>query len=48
MDAHIYTYEDSLSKIERVKNELKERLKKYCILHATFEFENQECQNTNR
>lgn len=47
MDAHIYTCENSLLEIEKMKNELKERLKKYSILHATFEFENQECQNAN-
>lgn len=43
IDAHIYTRENDMSKIELIKNEIKTRLQKYNIKHATLEFECDEC-----
>jgi len=43
IDAHIYTRVKLLSEIEKIKKEIKRKLKKYNIKHATFEFECEEC-----
>jgi cobalt-zinc-cadmium efflux system protein len=45
LDAHVYSCERDVEKIERLKQEIKERLKKYRILHSTLEFECDECKN---
>jgi len=44
LDAHVYTCERDVGKIELIKREIKERLKKYRILHSTLEFECEECK----
>jgi cobalt-zinc-cadmium efflux system protein len=44
LDAHVYSCERDLEKIELMKQEIKERLKKYRILHSTLEFECEECK----
>ena len=43
IDAHIYTKENNMGKIEITKSEIKKRLEKYNIKHATLEFECDEC-----
>jgi cobalt-zinc-cadmium efflux system protein len=43
IDAHIFTKEGSMTKIEKIKGEIKKRLEKYNIKHATLEFECEEC-----
>lgn len=43
MDAHVYTKETDMMKIEKIKNEIKKKLVKYNIKHATLEFECEEC-----
>ena len=43
LDAHVYSCEREVEKIEGMKQEIKERLKKYRILHSTLEFECNEC-----
>ncbi len=45
LDAHVYTCEQDVEKIEQIKQEIKERLKKYRILHSTLEFECEECRD---
>ena len=44
LDAHVYSCERDVEKIEQMKQEIKERLKKYRILHSTLEFECEECK----
>lgn len=44
LDAHVYSCERDLDKTEQMKQEIKERLKKYRILHSTLEFECNECK----
>jgi cobalt-zinc-cadmium efflux system protein len=44
LDAHVYSCERDVEKIDRIKREIKERLKKYRILHSTLEFECNECR----
>jgi cobalt-zinc-cadmium efflux system protein len=44
LDAHVYSCEKDVEKIELMKQEIKERLKKYRILHSTLEFECNECK----
>jgi cobalt-zinc-cadmium efflux system protein len=44
LDAHVYSCEKDLEKIELMKQEIKVRLKKYRILHSTLEFECNECK----
>jgi cobalt-zinc-cadmium efflux system protein len=44
LDAHVYTCERDVEKIEQIKQEIKENLKKYRILHSTLEFECNECE----
>ena len=45
LDAHVYSCERDVEKIEQMKQEIKERLKKYQILHSTLEFECEECKD---
>jgi cobalt-zinc-cadmium efflux system protein len=45
LDAHVYSCEQSMKRIEVIKTEIKERLKKYKILHSTLEFECEECKD---
>lgn len=45
LDAHVYSCERDVEKIEKMKQEIKERLKKYRILHSTLEFECKECKD---
>jgi cobalt-zinc-cadmium efflux system protein len=45
LDAHVYSCEREVEKIEVMKQEIKERLKKYRILHSTLEFECDECKD---
>lgn len=45
LDAHVYSCERDAEKIELLKQEIKERLKKYRILHSTLEFECNECKD---
>ncbi|MEI7856767.1 MAG: cation diffusion facilitator family transporter [Methanomicrobiales archaeon] len=45
LDAHVYSCEQDVGKIEQMKLEIKERLKKYRILHSTLEFECNECRD---
>jgi cobalt-zinc-cadmium efflux system protein len=45
LDAHVYSCERDVERIEQIKREIKERLKKYRILHSTLEFECNECKN---
>jgi cobalt-zinc-cadmium efflux system protein len=45
LDAHVYSCEQDVEKIEQMKQEIKERLKKYRILHSTLEFECEECKD---
>jgi cobalt-zinc-cadmium efflux system protein len=44
LDAHVYSCERDAETIEQMKLEIKERLKKYRILHSTLEFECEECK----
>lgn len=48
IDAHILTPENDLCKLEEIKGEIKKRLEKYNIKHATFEFEPEECAGNER
>ena len=48
IDAHIYTRENDMSNIELIKNEIKTRLQKYNIKHATLEFECDECVRNSK
>lgn len=43
IDAHVYTKETNMTKIEKIKSEIKKRLEKHNIKHATLEFECEEC-----
>lgn len=43
IDAHVYTKETDMIKIEKIKSEIKNRLEKHNIKHATLEFECEEC-----
>ncbi|MEI6293073.1 MAG: cation diffusion facilitator family transporter [Methanomicrobiales archaeon] len=43
LDAHVYSCIRDVEIIEQMKREIKERLKKYRILHSTLEFECNEC-----
>ena len=45
LDAHVYSCERDVEKIEQMKQEIKDRLKKYRILHSTLEFECEECKD---
>ena len=45
LDAHVYSCERDVEKIEQMKQEIKVRLKKYRILHSTLEFECEECKD---
>jgi len=43
LDAHVYSCEMDLHKLEAIKQEIKQRLEKYRIRHSTLEFECCEC-----
>ena len=43
IDAHIFTNEPNMAKIEGMKEKIKKNLEKYDIKHATLEFECEEC-----
>jgi len=43
LDAHVYSCETDLHKLEEIKQEIKHRLEKYRIRHSTLEFECCEC-----
>ena len=43
IDAHIYTRETDMTRAEVMKAEIKRRLEKYDVRHATLEFECVEC-----
>ena len=43
LDAHVYSCETDLHKLEAIKQEIKHRLEKYRIRHSTLEFECCEC-----
>jgi cobalt-zinc-cadmium efflux system protein len=45
LDAHVYSCERDVEKVEQMKLEIKKRLKKYRILHSTLEFECDECKD---
>ena len=45
LDAHVYSCERDVEKIELMKREIKKRLRKYQILHSTLEFECNECRD---
>jgi cobalt-zinc-cadmium efflux system protein len=45
IDAHVYTDENDMTKITRMKKEIKNSLEKFHIKHATLEFECEECEN---
>jgi cobalt-zinc-cadmium efflux system protein len=44
IDAHIFAKETDMLKIEEMKHEIKRKLEKYNIKHATLEFECEECR----
>ena len=46
LDAHVYSCESDMGRNEQIKQEIKERLKKYRILHSTLEFECDECRDS--
>jgi cobalt-zinc-cadmium efflux system protein len=48
VDAHVFTQETDMVKLERIKKEIKERLKKYNIKHATLEFECEKCMKNDK
>jgi len=43
LDAHVFTRQADMRKIEKMKNHIKARLEKYNIKHATLEFECEVC-----
>jgi len=43
IDAHIFTLDPDVLRIETIKKEIKKKLEKYNIKHATLEFEWEEC-----
>lgn len=45
LDAHVYSCEQDVERIEAMKQGIKARLTKYRILHSTLEFECNECRN---
>ena len=47
-DAHIYTTEPDMSRIEEMKRSIKERLEKFNIKHSTREFECEECKEAGK
>ena len=45
LDAHVYSCETDVIKLDAIKQEIKKRLEKYRIRHSTLEFECQECED---
>ncbi len=48
IDAHIFTSEPSMGKIEAMKQKIKKNLEKYNIRHTTLEFECEECVENHK
>ena len=48
IDAHIFTNEPSMGKMEIMKQKIKKNLEKYNIRHATLEFECEECVENHK
>ena len=48
LDAHVYSDETDVRKLECIKEEIKHRLEKYRIRHSTLEFECRECGDCTR
>ncbi len=48
IDAHIFTSEPSMGKIEAMKQKIKKNLEKYNIRHTTLEFECEECAENHK
>jgi len=44
LDAHVYSHEQDVARIDDMKREIRKRLKKYHIYHSTLEFEHEECE----
>lgn len=45
LDAHVYSCETDVRRLEKIKDEIKHRLDKYRIKHSTLEFECEECRD---
>ena len=45
LDAHVYSCERDVAGIEKIKQEIKKRLKRYNIIHSTLEFECEQCRD---
>jgi cobalt-zinc-cadmium efflux system protein len=45
LDAHVYSCQQDVSVLERIKLEMKKRLGNYNIRHSTLEFECEECKD---
>ena len=45
LDAHVYSCETDMARIERMKREIKQRLEQFRIRHSTLEFECDRCEN---
>ena len=48
IDAHVFTQETDMTRLERIKREIKKRLRKYNIKHATLEFECKKCMKNDK
>jgi len=48
IDAHIFTNEQNMGKIEAIKQKIKKKLEKYNVKHATLEFECEECVENHK
>jgi cobalt-zinc-cadmium efflux system protein len=45
LDAHVYSCETDVRRLDGIKEEIKHRLEKYRIKHSTLEFECEECRD---
>ncbi|MDD1679757.1 MAG: cation diffusion facilitator family transporter [Methanomicrobiales archaeon] len=45
LDAHVYSCEQNVITLERMKQEIKKRLEKFNVRHSTLEFECEECKD---
>lgn len=45
LDAHVYSCETDVKRLETIKQEIKHRLEKFRIRHSTLEFECEECRD---
>ena len=48
IDAHVFTNEPNMAKIEGIKAKIKKNLEKYSVKHATLEFECEECVENDK